>query len=104
MKRYKYKDVLPIESYQSTAWLIEFISGRKQIAIWHKDAQIEDIVKATKIQNPGKKFTISVVDVGVFDITMIVNCMFNDRKLNQNMRVVILNDDKYNRRNHNEKY
>lgn len=86
---YKYKDVLPIEGYQSTVWLTQFENGAKHLNVWHKDAKIEDIVGAAKVEFPEIKFTVAAIDVGTFYLYNTGVSMPNGRKLNQDMEVVV---------------
>ncbi len=86
---YHYSSVLPIESYTSTPWMVEFENGCKQLHLWHKKAKIEDIVDAVKMTHPGIKFTVAAFDVGVFTLHHIDHAMSNGRKLNQDMCVVV---------------
>lgn len=95
MKRYRYKDTLPIETKESSAWLIEIEDGRKFISIWCREAKIEDIVKYIKLRYPQFKFTVASIDIGMFEITAIDHSYGNARKLNQNMRIIIAGDEKY---------
>jgi hypothetical protein len=86
---YKYEDVMPVDSYQSTPWLVEFDNGCKQIQLWHSKAIIKDIVEAMKMQYPNNKFTVAAVDVGVFTIGKVEQCLSNGRKVNQDMNIHI---------------
>lgn len=86
---YKYEDVAPIEGKQSTVWLVEFSNGAKHLNVWHKDAKIEDIVQATKVQSPGIGFTVASIDVGVFYLYQTGHSLSNARKVNQNMEIVV---------------
>lgn len=95
MKRPKYKNVLPIKSFKSTSWLVEMEDGRKYVCIWHKKAKIEHIVDFIKLRYQKFKFTVSAIEVGMYDINIVDHAMTNGRKLNQNKRVVIPGDDKY---------
>lgn len=85
----KYFDVLPVEPYVSTLWLIEFENGEKQLAAWHREARIEHIVEATKTFNPGRKFKVTTVDVGTFRISDTLHALSNGRGVNQDMEVVV---------------
>lgn len=96
MKRIKYKDCAKIKPFKSTVWLVEFESGIKEIAVWHKKAKIEDIVKAMKLQNPKTKFTVCSVDVGHFRIRKLkFHLMGNGGKLNQKLELILPGDEKY---------
>ena len=86
---YKYKDVVAIDAYQSTPWLVKFSNGCLQLHVWHKKAKIEDIVAAVKMQHPGVPFTVGAVDVGTFTLHHIDQALSNARLLNQDMEVVI---------------
>lgn len=86
---YKYEDVLPIDAYQSTVWLVEFENGAKHLNVWHKDAKIEDIVESSKMQFKDIKFTVAAIDVGTFCLYQTGMSMSNGRKLNQDMEVVL---------------
>jgi hypothetical protein len=86
---YKYEDVLPIDSYQSTVWLIEFPNGCQQLHVWHKDAKIEDIVDSVKVHYPDLPFTVAAIDVGMFTLHSTHHSLSNGRKLNQNKEVVV---------------
>jgi hypothetical protein len=88
-KVYKYDEVLPIEAYNSSVWLVEFEYGQNLLQIWHKDAKIEHVVAGMKMLYPDSEFTVAAVDVGSVWISQIENMMSNGRKLNQNMEVVI---------------
>lgn len=88
-KVYKYDKVLPIKAYNSSVWLVEFEYGQKLLQIWHKNAKIEDIVNAMKMQYPASVFTVSAIDVGSVWVSKIESMMSNGRKLNQDMEVVI---------------
>lgn len=93
-QEYHYSNVLPIDAYQSTAWLVEFqhmsslFQSTKQLHVWHKGAKIEDIVESIKLYDPEAKFTVSAMDVGTFNIRSVQCSMSNGRKLNQDMVVV----------------
>jgi hypothetical protein len=90
MTTYKYNEVLPIDSYQSTAWLITFDNGNKMIAIWHHEAKIENVVEAIKVHYPNTKFEVNPISVGRFAINpVIMNYMANGRGVNQDMEVVV---------------
>lgn len=81
-----YKDCKPIASALCTLWLIES-KGREILAVWHKDAKIEDIVMYCKLRY--NKFTIMRVDNGIFDISAIEISYSGDaRKINQDMEIV----------------
>ena len=86
---FKYKDVLPVEGKQSTVWLVEFENGAKHLNVWHKDAKIEDIVTATKMQFPEYPFTVAAIDVGIFYLYQTGHSMSNARKVNQDMEIVV---------------
>lgn len=88
-QQYHYSEVLPIESFTSTVWMVEFEGGKKELHIWHKAAKIEDIVHAINNYKPGSKFTVSAVDVGIVTIGEIGQLYSNGRKLNQDMIVAI---------------
>jgi len=85
----KYNEVLPINAYVSTAWMVEFTNGCKQLNLWHKNAKIEDVVEAIGMQWPNYEFTVAAVDVGVFTVHHVDHSLSNGRKLNQDMEVVI---------------
>lgn len=93
---YHYSNVMLIDAYQSTVWLVEFqhmsqrlFHSTKQLHVWHKKAKIENIVEAIKLYDPEAKFTVAAVDVGTFNIDSIANALSNGRKLNQDMIVVV---------------
>jgi len=86
---YKYEDVQPINSYQSTVWLVEFENGAKILNVWHKDAKIENIVESAKMEYPDIKFTVAAINVGTFCLYQTGMSMSNGRKLNQDMEVVL---------------
>ncbi len=93
---YHYSNVLPIDAFQSSVWLVEFqhmsqqlSHSTKQLHVWHKKAKIEDIVEAIKLYDPEAKFTVAAVDVGTFNIESVANALSNGRKLNQDMIVVV---------------
>ena len=86
---FDYKDVIPINAKLSTVWLVKFENGCRQLQCWHKDTKIEHVVKAVKTQWPKIKFTVSVINVGVFVIHHIEHSLSDGRTLNQNMKVVI---------------
>ncbi len=89
-QRYKYHEVMTIDAYQSSVWLIEFAAGQKKLMIWHKDAEIQNIVEAVKLQHPQPiQFTVAAVDVGSVWLHSIEHMMSNGRKLNQDMEVVV---------------
>jgi len=85
----KYEDVIPIDPYVSTVWLIEFKDGEKQLAVWHRKAKIEDIVEATKTFNPGRQFKVTSMDVGTFRISETLHSLSNGRGVNQNMEMEV---------------
>jgi len=85
----QYKDTIQIRPYRSTVWLIEFSNGKQHLAIWHKDAEIDDIVVATKVHYPNRMFKVTNVDVGEFEISKILHSLSNGRGVNQNMEVVL---------------
>jgi len=86
---YKYEDVIPIKAYNSSCWMVKFPQGQILLEVWHKEAKIEDIVEAMKMQFPGTKFTVAALDVGAFWIQTVENSMSNGRMVNQDMEVVI---------------
>jgi len=87
----KYSDALTIEAVPRTVWMVEYANGAKQLQIWHANAKIEDIVESVNNQNvfDPLKFTVSVVDVGMFHIADIHSMMSNGRKLNQDLEVEV---------------
>lgn len=85
----KYDEVLPIKSCPSTAWLVEFGGGQRQLCVWPRDTKIEDVVKMVKNHYPTSKFTVSAVDTGVFALHHTEWSMTNGRKLNQDMEVTV---------------
>jgi len=87
-KVYKYDEVVPIEGKQSTVWLVEFANGAKHLNVWHKDAKIEDVVEATKVQFT-EPFTVSSIDVGIFYLYQTGHSLSNARKVNQDMEIVV---------------
>ena len=89
MENMPYRQVLPINAYQSTAWLVEFENKIQMVQIWHKGAKIQHVVDALKTQHPGEKFTVAAIDAGSFTIKHTQMSMTNARKLNQDMFVVL---------------
>ena len=105
MKRPKYKDCEKIKSYKSTVWYIEFENGYKEIAVWHKKAKIEELVKTIKMQNPGIKFTIEPVETGHFRFKRPkFHFLGHGKKLNQRMELVLSGDPIYDFRKTKNKY
>ena len=95
--RIKYEDVIkPIKACKVTAWYIEFKSQENEIALWHRKAKIEDVVKFYKVHYPNARFTVSAINTGIFKTYGSPIIYQDGRKLNQNMRVIIFNDDSYN--------
>ena len=84
-----YKDTLPIKAYNSTVWLVKFKQGQQLLQIWHKDAKIEDIVNAVKMEFSAQKFTVSAVDVGSVWIQTVNTMHSNGRMVNQDMEVEV---------------
>lgn len=58
----KYQGAVPIRSRQHTAWVVEFPDGERRIAIWAKDATIEDVHRFYKVR--GLKFKLGHLGVG----------------------------------------
>lgn len=58
-----YSNTLPAEPYLYTIWLAKFDDGEEQMAAWHQKAKVGDVIKTTRMFNPGRKFRVtSVVD------------------------------------------
>lgn len=86
----KYTEVPPIKSRLSTIWMVEFESGKKELHVWHRETKIEDVVNAVRVFHPHEKFTVSMIDVGIFNILSVQNSYTPDgRKVNQDMEVKI---------------
>jgi hypothetical protein len=85
----KYEDVIPINPYVSTVWLIEFNDGEKHLAVWHIKAKIEDVVEATRTYHPGRKFKVTTVDVGTFVISQTLHALSNGRGVNQDLEMEV---------------
>jgi hypothetical protein len=68
---------------------VEFENGAKYLNVWHKDAKIEDIVGASKMEFPDVKFTVTAIDVGTFILYQTGHSLSNGRMLNQDMEVVL---------------
>lgn len=85
-----YFDTVEIDPYPCTAWIVEFKDTDEQhLAIWHKDAKIEDIVEATKAWHQNRPFVVRNIDVGTFQISKVFHSMGNGRGINQDMMTVI---------------
>jgi hypothetical protein len=89
-KAFMYKDALPIKTFNSSVWLVKFEQGQQLLQVWHKEAKIEDIVIAVKMEfATGPKFTVSAVDVGSFWLHSTKTSLTNGRMVNQDMEVVV---------------
>jgi len=88
-KVYKYDEVMPINSYQRTVWIVKFPNGCTQLHVWHDKAKIEDIVTTVKMTHPSIPFTVGAMDVGVFTLDHIDHSMSNARKVNQDLEIVV---------------
>ena len=67
-KFYYPEEVKEIDSQPVTAWIVEFEDGTKQIHIWHKDAEIMEVVHSISVSNQGKKFKVTRLDCGHVNI------------------------------------
>jgi len=87
----KYKECIPIKTCVTSSWLITFPDRKRKIAIWHKDAKIEDIIGFYKAKGSGKtEFNVTRIDAGEFNVKSIDHSYSGDgRSVNQNMEVVI---------------
>jgi len=86
-----YKDTKPVEPRLSTAWLIEFPNGQQRIAIWHKDATIEEVHAYCRARYT--RFKLTCLDVGEFAIdrkVRTINAYLPDaRMVDQDWKVQI---------------
>lgn len=86
----KYEDACSIEPRLSTVWVVEFETGAKELHVWHRSTKVEDVVSAIKTFHPGEKFTVGMIDVGIFNLHSVQNSYTPDaRKINQDMEVVL---------------
>lgn len=89
---YDYSEVLPIEAYKSTVWLIEEeypTAKRTFLSVWHDKAKIEDIVNFFKRESNTGVFTVAALNVGTFEVSKILHALSNGRKVNQDLKVVV---------------
>lgn len=88
-----YKLCLPLKTTPSLVWEIRFFNGKRQLLITATEFLAPKIVEMIKLRNPGKKFAISSVDVGVFNLDKkcpVDHSYSSDgRQLNQDMQVSI---------------
>jgi len=92
MKRYKYSETMTIEAYERSVWLIEHKvpDDKKFLVIWHKEAKIENVVKAHRAMLGNEaEFTVAAFDVGEIEIAEVVHSITNGRTVNQDLEVVV---------------
>lgn len=88
-----YKLCLPLRIHPALVWEIEFNDGRKKLLITATEFLAPRIVELIKLQHPGKKFVVSNVNVGTFNLDK--NCPVDHsyksdaRQLDQDMQVSI---------------
>lgn len=87
--QYHYSEVLPIKAFVRSTWLVERKDGKTFLAVWHKDAKIEDVAAYIKIKNPTLKFTVAAFDVGLLEISKVDFSSSNGRKVDQDLNVIV---------------
>lgn len=71
----KYNKCKPIITSQASVWLITYEDDESEwLAIWHKDAKIEDIINS-KVTMGKKRFNVQRVDTGEFKIVPMEGCI-----------------------------
>jgi hypothetical protein len=85
----KYSDAIPIRPRLHTVWLI-ITRDEKRIAIWGKDAEIEDVCDFYKARG-FRKFRVGLLGVGEHIISQTEHSYMDDvRFVDQDGNVVLL--------------
>jgi hypothetical protein len=67
----KYDQCKQIVTSQASVWLIKYKEDESEwLAIWHKDAKIEDIINSKLVMGK-KRFTVQRIDNGEFQINPV---------------------------------
>ena len=89
----KYHDAVPIYPRQHTVWVIELSSGERRIAIWAKDATIENVHHFYKVR--GLKFKLGQLGVGEHVIEKTDHSYMDDERfVDQDWNISLRVDDK----------
>lgn len=92
--KYKYEDVITVDAYERTVWLVDNkTTGKKSLHVWHIKAKIEDIVEAYKLLHTKDKYVVYAIDVGMFYIEATEYNMHNGRGVDQDLNVYIEMED-----------
>jgi hypothetical protein len=60
--------VNPIKTRISSAWEVKYSDGSKQLLVLDTKFTIIEVMRFIKVYHPKKKFAVSAIDVGVFNL------------------------------------
>lgn len=60
--------VNPIRTRISSAWEVKYSNGSRQLLVLATEFTTEEVVKFLKVHHPKRKFSVSAIDVGIFNL------------------------------------
>ena len=92
-----YESCIPLRTRSASVWIVKFDDGNQQLLVTSTKLSVLAVINIVKASDSNKKFTISSVDVGLFNLdkTIPVEHSYTSdaREINQDMYVTIADEE-----------